>query len=116
LGVMDFGRAMLGNGQLWRRVRLGAVLLAALLVALVALSWDALRARAQVAAAIGARVTCSCRYVEGRDIKQCPGDLDPGVGIARVTDDPQAKRVSAWVPLLASRSAHYRAGFGCLMD
>ncbi|HEX7740982.1 MAG TPA: hypothetical protein VF442_00890 [Sphingobium sp.] len=75
-----------------------------------------MRAKAAVGAAFGARITCSCRYVEGRSLDSCRGDKEPGMALVTLTDDPESRTVEASVPLLATRSARYRAGWGCLLD
>lgn len=89
---------------------------AVLLVALLAWNWGSLRARAEVGAAFGARITCSCRYVEGRALDGCRTDKEPGMWTVILSDRPESKSVKASVPLLASRTAHYRPGWGCLLD
>lgn len=83
---------------------------------LVAWNWGAMRAKAAVGVAFGARVACSCRYVEGRSMDSCKGDKEPGMALVRMTDDPESREVRASVPLLASRTARYRPGWGCLLD
>jgi len=80
-----------------------------------ALAWPGWRQRADQAAGLAARLTCSCRYIAGRDLAGCRQDL---IGIAwmrlvRYADDPQARRVTASVPLLARRAARMREGYGC---
>lgn len=95
---------------------IGAGLLLLLLAG--ALAWPGWQQRAAQAAGLGARLTCSCRYVAGRTLDACRQDL---TGIAwmrlvRYADDPQARRVSASVPLLASRAARLRPGYGCQME
>jgi hypothetical protein len=89
---------------------------AALLVLLLAWNWTALRARAAVGAGFGARVTCSCRYVEGRSMDSCKSDKEPGMALVTLSDDAESRSVEASVPLLASRTARYRKGWGCLLD
>ncbi|WP_242125780.1 hypothetical protein [Sphingobium sp. Sx8-8] len=85
-------------------------------ILLFAWNFSALRAHAQVGAAFGARITCSCRYVEGRSMDSCRGDKEPGMWAVSLKDLPESQSVSAAVPLLASRTAHYRAGWGCLLE
>jgi hypothetical protein len=63
--------------------------------------------RAEVAAGYMARVTCSCRYVGGRDMASCLTDAEPGMEIVKVTEDAASKTITARVPLLASRRAQY---------
>jgi len=93
---------------------LAAIALALFL--LLAWNWTAMRARAAVGAGFGARVTCSCRYVEGRSMESCKGDKEPGMALVTLSDDPESRSVEASVPLLASRTARYRKGWGCLLD
>ena len=89
---------------------------ALLLVLLLAWNWSAMRARAAVGAGFGARITCSCRYVEGRGMDHCEQDMEPGMTFVTLSDDPESRSVEATVPLLASRTAHYRKSWGCLLD
>lgn len=74
--------------------------------------------RAEVAAGYAARVVCSCRYVGGRGLASCRTDLEPGMELVRLTDDPGARRVSAWVPLLprARASAVADGDLGCRLE
>ena len=67
-------------------------------------------------AAFGARTACSCRYVAGRSIGDCEKDFEPGMEVVFLSDDPEAKSVTARVPLLASATAQYRDGFGCVLE
>jgi hypothetical protein len=83
-----------------------------------ALAWNGptLLARARLGAAYGARLTCSCRYVEGRAMGSCADDKAPGMALVRLEDLPDDKAVRATVPLLAARTARYKPGWGCLLD
>lgn len=74
------------------------------------------RSQAQLGAAYGARMGCSCRFVQGRDIESCRRDAEPGMEFVSITDVPDVRAVEASVPLLASRTAHYVAGTGCILD
>ncbi|SCW73793.1 hypothetical protein SAMN02927924_02503 [Sphingobium faniae] len=94
----------------------GLTVLAVLLFALLAWHWRSLHARAALGAAYGARIACSCRYVEGRAMQSCQADKEPGMGVVRLTDHPESRAVSASVPLIAARTARYRPGWGCLLD
>jgi hypothetical protein len=87
-----------------------------LLAALLAWKWTQWQARAAVGAAYGARITCSCRYVEGRSAASCTGDTEPGMEIVSIADHPESRSVTGSVPMMASRTARYRPGFGCLLD
>lgn len=67
-------------------------------------------------AAFGARTACSCRYVAARDLENCEKDFEPGMEVVFLSDDPETKSVTARVPLLASATATYRDGFGCVLE
>lgn len=73
-------------------------------------------AQAQLGTAYGARMGCSCRFVQGRDIASCRRDAEPGMEMVSIDDVPDAQAVEASVPLLASRTAHFEPGTGCLLD
>ncbi len=72
--------------------------------------------RADLASGYVAHVVCSCRYVGNRDLKSCATDFEPGMEIVKMSDDPAAKRITAWVPLLAKHSATYSPAYGCALD
>lgn len=91
-------------------------LLALALVAFPLVAHGPLGRRAEVAAGYSARVVCACRYVAGRPLASCLTDLEPGTEIARVTDDPATRRVTARVPLLARASATADGVYGCRLD
>jgi hypothetical protein len=84
----------------------------------VAVSWTGWHRQAAEAAGVGARIVCSCRHVEGRDLASCAEDLRgmPWMAVVRYVDDPKARRVTASVPLMAARSARLKDGFGCLPE
>lgn len=97
----------------WRTIAFAFLLL---LAGVLAWKWTVWRAHAEVGAAYGARMTCSCRYVEGRSMDSCKGDTEPGMHIVAIADDPHAMAVTGSVPIMATRTARYRRGFGCLLD
>jgi hypothetical protein len=103
----------MSNSRVWR---FAALIAGAALVVLMAWNWRAWAARAEVGAAYGARMTCSCRYVEGRAAESCKGDTEPGMEIVSISDSPEDKSVTAHVPMMAKRTARYRKGWGCLLD
>lgn len=94
----------------------GLLLLLLALLALLAWHWPTLGAQARLGAAYGARIGCSCRYVEGRSMGSCNGDKEPGMTAVRLTDLPEQHAVEGSVPLLASRTARFKPGWGCLLD
>ena len=75
-----------------------------------------LRGDAIAGTAYGARVACSCRFVAGRSMKDCEKDKLAGMGMISLSADETAKSVTASVPLLASDTAAYRKGYGCVLQ
>ncbi len=71
---------------------------------------------ANAGAAYGARVTCSCRYLGGRSLDDCRKDFMPGMALIMLSEDTQAKAVTARFPLLASHTARMQPGAGCVLD
>jgi hypothetical protein len=72
----------------------------------------------QAALAIGyiAQVTCSCRFVSGRDMASCDTDREPGTEVVQVTEDSAKRTITAKVPLLASRISRFDPEYGCTLD
>ena len=65
----------------------------------------------------GARIGCSCHYVAGRPMGDCSTDLsEPGLAMVMLSADDETKTVTASVPLLASQTAHFRKGWGCVLE
>ena len=97
-----------------RRLRLVIALLALALAA-----WwvwgDGLRRTVQAGTAYGARVACSCRYVAGRELADCRKDKLAGMELVHLSDDDETRSVTASVPLVASDTATYKEGYGCLL-
>ena len=89
--------------------------LVALAAALLAYNWTHLSRQAELGARYTARVACSCRYIEGRDLASCETDKEPGTEIVSLRDDPAARRVFASVPVLAEAAAEKRGDFGCVL-
>lgn len=92
--------------------------LALLIVLFLAINWPRWELRAQTAAGFGSRIACGCRYIEGRGLESCKGDFKglEGMGLVRFSDDPATRTIHASVPLLASRKASFKQGYGCLPD
>jgi hypothetical protein len=88
--------------------------LVALIVLWVVLNFSDIKAQAQLGASYGAHVACSCRYIEGRSLRSCEKDFEPGMELVSIADDPKNKRVTASVPLLAEAAAERRGDFGCI--
>lgn len=66
--------------------------------------------------AYAARVACSCRFVAGRSLESCEGDKVPGMELVSLSDDEEAKSVTATLPLVTSTTATYREGYGCVLE
>ncbi|AKH43389.1 hypothetical protein FHS61_000908 [Altererythrobacter atlanticus] len=93
------------------------ILLAAVLIA--AAGWyyrEPIDGYTRVATAFGAHTVCSCRYVAGRSIGDCKKDFEPGMEILFLSDDEEARSVTASVPLIASETATFREGYGCVLE
>ena len=58
-------------------------------------NWNSIKGQARLGAAYGAHITCSCRYIEGRDMASCETDKEKGLEIVRLSDDPENKRIYA---------------------
>lgn len=92
------------------------LLLAALLVVALVAAWPLLRARALAGAAYGAHLGCSCRHISGRDLAACRADFEPGMGLITLSEDAEARSVTARFPLLATQTATWREGMGCQLE
>ena len=88
----------------------------ALLAGLAVWFWGPAEAYARTAAAFGARVACSCRYLGGRELSDCRKDFEPGMGLVALSEDTKAKTVTARFLLLANETATYRPGLGCQLE
>ena len=110
-------RRTIGQGRsgprVWPRVLLFAAVLA------VGTAWyfrEPIAGLSTTGAAFGARTACSCRYVAGRGLADCEKDFEPGMELVFLSDDPETRSVTARVPLLASATAQFREGFGCVLE
>lgn len=106
-----------GRKRLWPRI---LIILLLVLASVAAIAWFANRATingyAMTGASYAARVGCSCRYIGGRSIGDCAKDKVAGMELIRLSEDPQAKSVTATFPLVASQTATYREGYGCVLE
>ncbi len=95
-------------------------LAAALLAVLLGFAWvvwgEGLRRTGAAGTAYGARVACSCRFVAGRSLEDCAKDKLEGMELVRFSEDPQARSVTATIPLIATDTASYREGYGCMLE
>jgi hypothetical protein len=99
-----------------RSRRRWAILAGVLVAALIAAFWRPLTGYARVGSAYGAHVACSCRYAGGRSLADCEKDFEAGMELVSLSEDREAKSVTARFPLLASATATYREGWGCLLE
>ena len=97
----------------WPRALLALALIAALVLAWF---WRPLRANALTAASYGAHVACSCRYIAGRSLADCRKDFEPGMEPLTLSEDPEAKSVTARYLVFARQTATFRQGQGCMLE
>ena len=105
--------AGIGQVTLWQW--LAGVLVLGLLLALV-LVWPWLHAQSRVAASVGAKVGCSCHYIGGRPLGDCPRDFEPGMGPVWLSDDAATHTITARYAILASQKATWSPGPGCVLE
>jgi len=105
--------ALSSRRRFWPRLVQLAVLAAGLSVAW---NWSTIRGYAGIGAAYGARVACSCRFEGGRDLSDCRKDFEPGMELIMLSEDKDAKSVTARFPLLSSETAFYAEGEGCRLE
>ena len=67
-------------------------------------------------AAYSARVACSCRFIGNRDLDDCKKDKLAGMELVTISENVEAKSVTARFPLIASETATYRKGYGCVLE
>jgi hypothetical protein len=90
-----------------------------LLLAAVVLAWFyrvPIQGYAGTGAAVAARTTCSCRYVAGRGLGDCEKDFEPGMEVVFLSENEEERSVTAYVPLVASETARFREGYGCVLE
>ena len=61
----------------------------------------------------GARVACGCRYIGNRSLADCRKDFEPRMEPILLSENSASKTITAWVPLIASRSVTYDPILGC---
>lgn len=96
-----------------RRILTG---LAVLLLAAMLGAWLYVRAitpQLQLGVGYAARVACGCRFIENRPLAQCRTDFEAGMEPIRLKEDARARSVTAYVPLIASRTATLDPVLGC---
>lgn len=78
--------------------------------------WQPLNHYAVTSASYGARVACPCRFIAGRDLSQCRDDFEAGMWPILLSEDVEAKSVTATFPLLSRQTATWSAGHGCVLE
>ena len=107
-------KAKSGAGGGRRYLWLFLIVIAALAVA--AFSYRApITGYAGAGAAYSARVACSCRFIGNRTLEDCAKDKLPGMELISLKEDADTKSVTARFPLIASETAKYREGYGCVL-
>jgi hypothetical protein len=71
---------------------------------------------ADVGTSYAARVGCSCRFVAGRSLEDCEKDMLAGMELVSLSDDDEARSVTATFPLVTANTATFREGYGCVME
>ncbi len=104
------------NGPRRHYLRNGLIALVVVGALGVALFWSQLHTRAVVATSYGARIACTCRYIEGRGLKDCRKDFEPGMALVMLSENVPARSITARVPLVASQTATLRDGAGCMLQ
>jgi len=66
--------------------------------------------------AYSARVACSCVYIGNRSLEDCKKDKLSGMELISLSQDSDAKSVTARFPLIKSETATYREGYGCVLE
>ena len=99
-----------------RWMTIGVALVAILGGGVVVLRASPVGAQAELAVGYGARTACACRYLGNRDLASCATDFEPGMEMVRLTEDADARRITASVPLIAARSARFEVGYGCTLE
>ncbi|MDZ7588961.1 MAG: hypothetical protein U5J78_07485 [Parasphingorhabdus sp.] len=97
-----------------RKGKLFLLILISLLAVIFFANLDWMVGYSRIGTAYGARVACSCHYVGGRSIGDCEKDFEPGMGLLRLSLDEQARSVTASIPLIASATAKFKEGWGCV--
>lgn len=63
-----------------------------------------------------AKTACSCRHIADRALANCDDDLGAGFAAIWLTEDAEAQSVTASVPGIASATATYSDGPGCVLQ
>jgi hypothetical protein len=89
---------------------------ALLLLAFVVWNFSSWQRQAEVGAAYGARIGCSCHFIQGRSLESCATDFEPGMELVSIERIEGEQRIRASVPVLASRTARFAGATGCVLE
>lgn len=89
---------------------------ALVLLALGAWFWRPIHSRAVTGASYAAHIGCSCHFIEGRALSDCRRDFESGMQLVSMSQDAEAKSVTARFLLLSSQTATFREGQGCVLE
>ncbi|MFU7527176.1 hypothetical protein [Qipengyuania sp. ASV99] len=102
-----------------RTSRIAVFVLVAAIAAIAAALWfnrAPITGYANVGTSYAARVACSCRFVAGRSLEDCEKDKLGGMELVSLSDDAEARSVTATFPLVTANTATYREGYGCVLE
>ena len=91
------------------------LILSGLLAYIALWQYPSFKKQAEVGVAYAARIGCSCRYVQERDLDACYADFVSGTELVSISENADTKTITGSVPLLASRSARFADASGCLL-
>ncbi len=97
----------------WRKL---ALVLALVVVLALGWFWRSLHAKAVVATSYGAHVACSCRFIAGRKLEDCRKDFEPGMEPVALSEDAEAKSVTARYLIVSRQTATFKPGQGCVLE
>jgi hypothetical protein len=86
------------------------------LVAVFVLYGHTLASYARTGSAYGARVGCSCHFIEGRPLGTCRKDFEGGMGLVTLSQDAEASSVTARFALAFPQTATLVEGAGCQLE
>jgi hypothetical protein len=87
-------------------------LLALLLAGAAIAAWQAMPLL-RLGVGYGARVACACRHIGNRPLEQCQDDFEPGMEAIFLRENAAERSVTAYVPLLTSRTVRHDPVLGC---
>lgn len=97
------------------RLFIGAVIVAILLLGYWAYGAPLVKT-AEAGVGYAAKGACSCRFLAGRSMDDCREDKIDGMALIFLSENADAKSVTARVPLVASDTAIFRKGAGCQLQ